>query len=299
MFTVISLIVITAIVYLGLNFRELDTYSVTLSVVGACAALLGYVMSSETYLRGLVDKDKEKVTKQEDKEEKVNKNEEKQELKGGQQQEDKQEIEDPIITPQRETAQRGYSYSDIVSLRRRDVIVHFSKTEKRLNDEIDRLSRRANVNMVIGSVIALVGVLGLIAFIFGESETILSSGITMTIVHWVTRLSLVSFVEVFAFFFLKMYKTELLSIQYYQDELTSIESRKIALMFSVIHDCQEDISRSIGCLVNIDRNCKLDTNQTTVDLEKLKTENGFIKSQMDSMVDIFKGALAFNLKREE
>ena len=296
-FAFVSAIAIIAIIYLGLNFKELDTYSLALSLLGASAALLGYVMSSEAYLRGISDKDKEKVSKQENKAEKVNSNNENQEEIGGQQQEEIQErIEDPIITPQRETTSRGYSYSDIVSLRRRDVIVHFRKTEKRLNDEIDRLNRRANINLIIGSIIAFVGVLGLIAFILGESEDGQSSDITMIIVHWVTRLSLVSFVEIFALFFLKMYKTELLSIQYYQDELTSIESRKIALMFSVIHDNQEDISKTLECLVNIDRNCKLDVNQTTVDLEKLKTENSFIKTQMESVMDVFKSALSFKIK---
>ena len=96
-----------------------------------------------------------------------------------------------------------------------------------------------------------------------------------------------------------MYKTELLSIQYYQDELTSIESRKIALMFSVIHESPEDISKSIECLINIDRNFKLDSNQTTVDLEKLKTENDFIKSQIANMMELFKGIMPFNMKQNE
>lgn len=164
-------------------------------------------------------------------------------------------------------------------------------------DEIDGLKRRANTNMILGAIIAFVGVLGLVTFILGEPEQP-EIDITLLIVHWVTRLSLVSFVEIFAFFFLKMYKTELLSIQYYQDELTSIESRKIALLFSIIHDNQEDISKSIECLVNIDRNFKLDANQTTVDLEKLKTENTFIKSQMDDMMDVIKGALTFRIKDE-
>ena len=44
--------------------------------------------------------------------------------------------------------------------------------------------------------------------------------------------------------------------------------------------------------------CKLDANQTTVDLEKLKTENTFIKSQMDDMMDVIKGALTFRIKDE-
>lgn len=271
----------------------MDVYALVLSLLGASAALIGFALSSDNYLKGDSKKDKIKPQEEVEKQQKDNSKSELTETLNNIQ----DSLEDPTTSPQREVLRRVYDYEDFVSLRRRDVITHFRKTEKRLMDEIDGLKRRANTNMILGAIIAFVGVLGLVAFMLGEPEQA-EPDITLLIVHWVTRLSLVSFVEIFAFFFLKMYKTELLSIQYYQDELTSIESRKIALLFSIIHNNQEDISKTIDCLVNIDRNFKLDTNQTTVDLEKLKTENGFIKSQMDDMMDIFKGALTFRIKDE-
>lgn len=296
LFAFISIVVIVTIIYIGFNFRDLDAISIGLSMIGASAAILGYVLSSETYLKGIDNDEKEKeINHESDGKKKIAKEEQKVE----QFQENLQGVEeDPTEVPQREVTRERYSYDSFVSLRRRDVILHFRNTEKRIKEEIDRLVRRANINLIIGSIIAVVGVLGLIAFILGEPDKDCETDIVFIIVHWVTRLSLVSFVEVFAIFFLKMYKSELLSIQYYQDELTSIESRKIALMFSVIHDSQEDISKAIDCLVNIDRNFKMDATQTTVDLEKLKTENSFIKAQMDSMVEIFKGALNFIPRKE-
>lgn len=296
LFAFISIVVIVTIIYIGFNFRDLDAISIGLSMIGASAAILGYVLSSETYLKGIDNDEKEKeINHESDGKKQIAKEEQKVE----QFQENLQGVEeDPTEVPQREVTRERYSYDSFVSLRRRDVILHFRNTEKRIKEEIDRLVRRANINLIIGSIIAVVGVLGLIAFILGEPDKDCETDIVFIIVHWVTRLSLVSFVEVFAIFFLKMYKSELLSIQYYQDELTSIESRKIALMFSVIHDSQEDISKAIDCLVNIDRNFKMDATQTTVDLEKLKTENSFIKAQMDSMVEIFKGALNFIPRKE-
>lgn len=294
LFLFVSLVAVASFIYLGLNSRQMDGYALVLSLLGASAALIGFALSSENYLKG--DNKEDKIKPQEDAEKQQQDNPKYESIGADKMIQDS--IEDPITSPQRKVLRRVYDYEDFVSLRRRDVIIHFRKTEKRLIDEIDGLKRRANTNMILGAIIAFVGVLGLVTFILSEPEQP-ETDITLIIVHWITRLSLVSFVEIFAFFFLKMYKTELLSIQYYQDELTGIESRKIALLFSIIHNNQEDISKSIDCLVNIDRNFKLDANQTTVDLEKLKTENNFIKSQMDSMMDIFKGALAFNLKREE
>lgn len=200
--------------------------------------------------------------------------------------------DNPISAPLKEMRISEYSYPDMISLKRRDAINIFGDTEKRIKQEISSLNKRANINLIIGGFVALFGIVALVTFLLTPQFHNMAGEIALLIVHWVARLSLVSLVELFAFFFLKIYKTELLTIQYYQDELTSIESRKIALMFSVIHDCQEDVSKSIERLVNIDRNFKMDTTQTTVDLEKLKTENSFIKSQTDNMVDIIKGALS-------
>jgi len=291
LFLFVSLVAVASFIYIGFNSRQMDGYALVLSLLGASAALIGFALSSENYLKGENKEDKIKPQEDAEKQKKDNSKCESIDAVGFL----KDSLEDPTSSPQREVLRRAYDYEDFVSLRRRDVITHFRKTETRLMDEIDGLKRRANTNMILGAIIAFVGVLGLVTFILGEPEQP-ENDITLIIVHWVTRLSLVSFVEIFAFFFLKMYKTELLSIQYYQDELTSIESRKIALLFAIIHDNAEDISKSIDCLVNIDRNFKLDVNQTTVDLEKLKTENSFIKSQMDSMMDIFKGAISFKIK---
>ena len=46
------------------------------------------------------------------------------------------------------------------------------------------------------------------------------------------------------------------------------------------------LSKSIECLIIIDRNFKLDASQTTVNSEKLKAENSHVKSQIESMMDI-------------
>lgn len=187
-----------------------------------------------------------------------------------------------------------YTYADHIALKRGDVFRVFESSERRIQNEINSLSRRANLNLIIGSLVAILGIAGLVGFILSSPTNNEGVEPVMIIIHWVIRLSLISVVEVFAFFFLQIYKTELLSIKYYQDEMTSIESRKIALLFSVLQDSCEDVSKALSYIVSVDRNFKMDSNQTTVELEKLKTENGFIKSQMESMLDIFKGVLNFN-----
>lgn len=187
-----------------------------------------------------------------------------------------------------------YTYADHIALKRGDVFRVFESSERRIQNEINSLSRRANLNLIIGSLVAILGIAGLVGFILSSPTNNEGVEPVMIIIHWVIRLSLISVVEVFAFFFLQIYKTELLSIKYYQDEMTSIESRKIALLFSVLQDNCEDVSKALSYIVSVDRNFKMDSNQTTVELEKLKTENSFIRSQMESMQEIFRGVLNFN-----
>lgn len=293
----IKVVVITSIVALSAVFfgdviKDLRGPSLQIVILAVAAILYSFVFVVYDYLRNAISSDT--VKKKEELTPSVKEPETDEALKNATSMDQNQV--DPINEVITEVKSSEYSYPDIISLKRRDIINVFGETERRINQEIASLTKRANINLIIGGSIALFGIGSLVAFLLTNQDQSAKIEITPLIIHWVARLSLVSLVELFAFFFLKIYKTELLSIQYYQDELTSIESRKIALLFSIIHDNKEDISKSIDCLVNIDRNFKMDANQTTVDLEKLKTENSFIKSQMDSLFDIFKGVLSFKPK---
>ncbi len=196
-----------------------------------------------------------------------------------------------------EVETKEYTYADHIALKRGDVFRVFESSERRIQNEINSLSRRANLNLIIGSLVAILGIAGLVGFILSTPNNSENLEPVIFIIHWVIRLSLISIVELFAFFFLQIYKTELLSIKYYQDEMTSIESRKIALLFSVLQDNCEDVSKTLSYLVSIDRNFKMEAGQTTVDLEKLKIENGFIKNEMADMIEILKGVLPMNINQ--
>ena len=194
---------------------------------------------------------------------------------------------------------KEYTYEDSIALRRGDVFRVFEITENRLLKEIGNLSRRANINLIIGGIIALTGIAGLTIFIFSTSHDVRFMKVVPLVTYWIVRLSLIVFIEIFAFFFLRIYKILITSIQYYQDELTSIESRKTALLFSILQNNEKSTCESISCLLGIDRNFKMDINQTTVELEKLKAENSFIRSQMDSIIEVFKSVCPFKAKESK
>jgi hypothetical protein len=55
------------------------------------------------------------------------------------------------------------------------------------------------------------------------------TNITTLLSHYIPRITMVVFIEVFAFFFLKLYKASLDQIQFYQNELTALEIQHVAL----------------------------------------------------------------------
>lgn len=57
--------------------------------------------------------------------------------------------------------------------------------------------------------------------------------------HFLPRLTLVVFIEIFAYFFLRLYKSSLTEIKYFQNEMTNIEAKFIALYIALESDNQE------------------------------------------------------------
>ncbi|MBI5526758.1 MAG: hypothetical protein HY897_10535 [Deltaproteobacteria bacterium] len=83
------------------------------------------------------------------------------------------------------------------------------------------------MNLTIG-VITTGFALGLLAYmIFDESTS--PDTFAAALSHYVPRVTTVTFIEVFSFFFLRLYRTSLEEIRFYQNELTSLAGHQIAL----------------------------------------------------------------------
>lgn len=128
----------------------------------------------------------------------------------------------------------------------------FEITSLRLRQEIAALSRRSNVNLVIGVLTTVVAV-GMLAYLVWGS-TVSFTNLPNLLSHFIPRISVAVFIEIFSFFFLKLYKSNLEEIKYFQNELTNVEMKVIALEASLLS--QENISTEpiIDQLIRTDRN---------------------------------------------
>lgn len=146
----------------------------------------------------------------------------------------------------------------------------FQKTLERLYSEISALSRRGNLNLSLGILTTIIG-LAILGYFVLEIDTIPEDKMAF-IAHFIPRLSLVILIEVFAYFFLKLYKSSLSEIKYFQNEMTNAEAKLTALKCSIMTSDTKTTSAVILALSNTERNSVLEKGQTTAEIEKSKIE---------------------------
>ncbi|MDZ4106719.1 MAG: hypothetical protein U1D41_11265 [Nitrosomonas sp.] len=144
------------------------------------------------------------------------------------------------------------------------------KTLERLYKEIDALSRRGNLNLSLGILTTITGLVILGYFVL-EIDSFPEDKMAF-IAYFIPRLSLVILIEVFAYFFLRLYKSSLSEIKYFQNEMTNVEARLAAIKCSIMMPDTATISDVIRSLSNTERNAVLEKGQTTAEIERAKIE---------------------------
>jgi hypothetical protein len=163
-----------------------------------------------------------------------------------------------------------FSDNALKSARHDNLFNEFEKTSYRINDELIRLRKSANINLVIGSLSTTVAIFSLTYEVF-FSEVNFNDSVSL-FSHYIPRISLVIFIEIFAFFFLKLYKANLLEIKYFNNEKTNIDFKLITLKTALFQEDSETIKLCLSELIKTERNFIMKKDETTVELEKFKTD---------------------------
>jgi len=159
----------------------------------------------------------------------------------------------------------------------------------RIQREISDLRLRSNVNLLIGMSITAAGLYLLWSTVsivdtseilkqFASEGTESDSKFMKTLfLPIIPRVLLIIFVELFAYFFLRLYRDGLAEIKYFQNELTNIESKLISVQISFVTKQEDALKSSLQALSNTERNFILEKGQTTGNLEKPHPKNDKIK----------------------
>lgn len=142
------------------------------------------------------------------------------------------------------------------------------ETLRRIYREIDSLTRRGTLNLVLGVVTAVSGIVLLSYVVLGEARP--TATLTDFTTTFLPRLSIVTIIEVFAYFFLRLYKSSLNEIKYFQNEATNIEFHFTALLAALKHGSPELLKETIQAFLRTERNPLMSGDQRALTLEQEK-----------------------------
>lgn len=190
--------------------------------------------------------------------------------------------------------------TDRQQISNRMLINVMDNTRQRLLLEIKYQKNTSYFNLLVSIVLSVVALSVMWLYAFDtKAVTSGASPTTANVITWldfayvaIPKFGLALFIELVALSFYKTYKTNLDNIKYYQNELTSIESRRIALYAAIIKDNDDNIKLCVDTLLKIDRNFKLSDGESTIELEKLKLDYSYLSKVIKS----FKGVI--NIKEE-
>ena len=153
------------------------------------------------------------------------------------------------------------------------------RTVDRLVGELADLSQRGNLNLAIGIGTAIVGVVILGYFVI-VSMGQLGAGTMAFATSFIPRISLVVVIQIFAYYFLRLYSSSLMEIKYFQNELTNVEVQFLALRTAMGTGKEQPAGEILLRLAKTERNHVLKKGQSTVDIERRRME----KETLDALI---------------
>lgn len=156
----------------------------------------------------------------------------------------------------------------------------YSETlEYNLEKYIAKLSRNGTINLIIGTLTTIIAVT-ILGFLVFEKDVDFSSS-TNVLRHYLPRISISIFIEIFSFFFLKLYRGNLNDVKYFENERTNIKSKLLAFKTAYLMNDESSMKLAMENFINTERNFKLIKGETTVELEKTKVSSAQESKWMD------------------
>ncbi|WP_147395073.1 hypothetical protein [Azospirillum cavernae] len=125
------------------------------------------------------------------------------------------------------------------------------------------LSKKASAALSWGVTTAVIGIFLLGAFIYSESHPQSSDNVSI-IFYYTMRISLVSMIEVVAFFFLRHYKSTLIDEKYVSNEITNIEMKVLSAISALKMGNAATSSKIFIELSKTERNFSLKKGETSI-----------------------------------
>ncbi|MDK2050572.1 hypothetical protein [Aliarcobacter butzleri] len=168
----------------------------------------------------------------------------------------------------------------------------FEQISRRIENELFTLKKRANLNLLFGILITIIALsmlwVNLDLFYSDFDKNFKGAEAKDILLYLLPRLFMIIFTELFALFFLKLYAKGLNEIKYFQNELTNIELKLVAVEVAYVTKNDESMKDSLNILAQTERNFILKKGETTVELERAKSESENVQNILKAVPDFFK-----------
>ena len=113
------------------------------------------------------------------------------------------------------------------------------------------LQRRSELNLAIGSAITAAAATVLIYMVLIEPHP--TGDLSSVLTFYIPRVSTIAFIEVFAFFFLRLYRVSFDDLKFYQNEISTIQAKAMAIEYSLLSNSETGRLMVVGELARSDR----------------------------------------------
>lgn len=165
-----------------------------------------------------------------------------------------------------------------------NIFIILDRLESSIEQYITRLQRNSSVNLIIG-----IG--GTFTAITILSISLLTDKVFLDFlsffIHFLPRFVFVVSIQIFAFFFLRLYKNNLDDAKYFQNELTNIACKTSALKIANLLNIPERASDVLEKLSIVERNFKIGKEDTLLAIEKAKIERDIDLNILASYKEFF------------
>jgi hypothetical protein len=186
-------------------------------------------------------------------------------------------ISDDITNILSRDFERKYKAASVKNDHVNEIRKIFNAMRKRLLDEIDALQRRANINLLIGIVISIAAIVVLWLYVAAFESSNNDTFILSIPARLIIRLSLAIVIQIFAYFFLRLYRYAIFEIKFFQNEITAMELREASIEVALLHNDKSVASFILKAFAVSERNIILKKSETTINLKREDIERDYDK----------------------
>ena len=128
------------------------------------------------------------------------------------------------------------------------------------------------MNLLFGAAVTGVGI-GTLAYFVSHQPAVSGPNAYLALLpYYLPRVTIVIVVEVFAYFFLKLYRSALEDEKYYNNEMTNVEVQSRSLVTAVLRNDPEAIRHIVQRMSEVDRNLRTDISRNDASVDESLTQ---------------------------